>query len=94
VLTLVVSAETAKHLSGFVAAAGAHDLRYTYGSLLVAGGIDLASVKPPWATPAAPRPSAISTPDPHTDLADTFTQALSGLDATTTTPRNAATQQG
>jgi integrase len=55
-----------------------HDLRHTYGSLLVAGGIDLASVK------AAMGHSRISTterylhPRPAGELADRFTQALSG----------------
>jgi hypothetical protein len=60
--------------------------------LAVAGGIDLASVK------AATGRARLSTAERYlharsaTDLADRFTQALSGLDATTTTPRNAAPQ--
>jgi len=41
-----------------------HDLRHTYGSLLIAGGIDLVSVKPPWATRGSRRPSATCTPGP------------------------------
>jgi integrase len=55
-----------------------HDLRHTYGSLLVAGGIDLASVK------AAMGHSRITTTErylharPAGELADRFTQALSG----------------
>ena len=55
-----------------------HDLRHTYGSLLVAGGIDLASVK------AAMGHSRISTTErylharPAGDLADKFTLALGG----------------
>lgn len=54
-----------------------HDLRHTYGSLLVAGGIDLASVK------AAMGHSRISTTERYlharaaSDLAERFTQALS-----------------
>ena len=39
-----------------------HDLRHSYGSLLVAGGIDLVSVKAAWATHGSRRPSATSTP--------------------------------
>ncbi len=56
-----------------------HDLRHTYGSLLVAGGIDLASVK------AAMGHSQISTTErylharPASELADKFTRALGGL---------------
>ncbi len=55
-----------------------HDLRHTYGSLLVAGGIDLASVK------AAMGHSQISTTErylhapPAGELADRFTRALAG----------------
>jgi integrase len=55
-----------------------HDLRHTYGSLLVAGGIDLPSVK------AAMGHSRISTTErylharPASELADRFTRALSG----------------
>jgi integrase len=55
-----------------------HDLRHTYGSLLVAGGIDLASVK------AAMGHSRITTTErylharPAGELADRFTRALSG----------------
>jgi integrase len=55
-----------------------HALRHTYGSLLVAGGIDLASVK------AAMGHSRISTTErylhapPAAELADKFTQALRG----------------
>jgi integrase len=55
-----------------------HDLRHTYGSLLVAGGIDLPSVK------AAMGHSHITTTErylharPAGDLADRFTRALFG----------------
>jgi len=55
-----------------------HDLRHTYGSVLVAGGIDLASVK------AAMGHSRITTTErylharPAGELADRFTRALSG----------------
>lgn len=55
-----------------------HDLRHTYGSLLVAGGIDLPSVK------AAMGHSHITTTErylharPAGELADRFTAALSG----------------
>jgi integrase len=55
-----------------------HDLRHTYGSLLVAGGIDLPSVK------AAMGHSRISTTErylharPAGELADRFTRALAG----------------
>jgi len=55
-----------------------HDLRHTYGSLLVAGGIDLASVK------AAMGHARITTTErylharPATELAERFTAALSG----------------
>jgi integrase len=55
-----------------------HDLRHTYGSLLVAGGIDLASVK------AAMGHSQITTTErylharPAGELADRFTRALGG----------------
>lgn len=70
-----------------------HDLRHTYGSLLVAGGIDLASVK------SAMGHSRISTTErylharPATELANKFTQALGrGLDnAVTGEPRYAST---
>ena len=56
-----------------------HDLRHTYGSLRVAGGIDLASVK------AAMGQARISTTErylharPADELADRFTAALGGL---------------
>lgn len=56
-----------------------HDLRHTYGSLLVAGGIDLPSVK------AAMGHSHITTTErylharPAGEMADRFTRALSGL---------------
>jgi integrase len=56
-----------------------HDLRHTYGSLLVAGGIDLASVK------AAMGHSRIATTErylharPASELAERFTRALGGL---------------
>jgi integrase len=55
-----------------------HDLRHTYGSLLVAGGIDLVSVK------AAMGHSRITTTErylharPAGELADRFTRALGG----------------
>ena len=55
-----------------------HDLRHTYGSLLVAGGVDLASVK------AAMGHSRITTTErylharPAGELADRFTRALAG----------------
>ena len=58
-----------------------HDLRHTYGSLLVAGGIDLASVK------AAMGHSRITTTERHLyarpagELADRFTRALGGAAA-------------
>jgi site-specific recombinase XerD len=58
-----------------------HGLRHTYGSLLVAGGIDLASVK------AAMGHSRISTTErylharPASELAERFTQALGGAGA-------------
>ena len=57
-----------------------HDLRHTYGSLLVAGGIDLASVK------AAMGHSRLATTErylharPATELADRFTRALAGVE--------------
>src|SRR5215216_5152054 len=57
-----------------------HDLRHTYGSLLVAGGVDLASVK------AAMGHSRITTTERYlharsaSELADRFTQALAGAD--------------
>lgn len=56
-----------------------HDLRHTYGSLLVAGGIDLASVK------AAMGHAQISTTErylharPASELAERFTRALAAL---------------
>jgi integrase len=56
-----------------------HDLRHTYGSLLVAGGIDLPSVK------AAMGHSRLSTTErylharPASEMADRFTCALSGV---------------
>ncbi len=56
-----------------------HDLRHTYGSLLVAGGIDLPSVK------AAMGHSRLSTTErylharPAGELAERFTRALSGV---------------
>ena len=55
-----------------------HDLRHTYGSLLVVGGIDLPSVK------AAMGHSRITTTErylharPAGELADRFTRALAG----------------
>jgi len=55
-----------------------HDLRHTYGSLLVAGGIDLVSVK------AAMGHSRITTTErylharPANDQADVFTRAIAG----------------
>jgi integrase len=58
-----------------------HDLRHTYGSLLVAGGIDLPSVK------AAMGHSRLSTTErylharPAGELADRFTRALTGAAA-------------
>ena len=58
-----------------------HDLRHTYGSLLVAGGVDLISVK------SAMGHSQISTTErylharPATEPADRFTKALGGVDA-------------
>jgi integrase len=58
-----------------------HDLRHTYGSLLVAGGIDLASVK------AAMGHSRITTTERYLharaagELADRFTRALGGASA-------------
>ncbi len=58
-----------------------HDLRHTYGSLLVAGGIDLASVK------SAMGHSRITTTErylharPAGELADRFTRALGGLES-------------
>jgi integrase len=58
-----------------------HDLRHTYGSLLVAGGVDLASVK------AAMGYSRITTTErylharPAGELADRFTRALGGAAA-------------
>jgi integrase len=58
-----------------------HDLRHTYGSLLVAGGIDLASVK------SAMGHSRITTTErylharPAGELADRFTKALGGVES-------------
>jgi integrase len=58
-----------------------HDLRHTYGSLLVEGGVDLISVK------AAMGHSQISTTErylharPATELANRFTTAFGGSDA-------------
>ena len=58
-----------------------HDLRHTYGSLLVAGGIDLTSVK------AAMGHSHITTTErylharPAGELADRFTRAFGGMSA-------------
>jgi integrase len=60
-----------------------HDLRHTYGSLLVAGGVDLASVK------AAMGHSRITTTERYlharsaSELADRFTRALAGADPAT-----------
>jgi integrase len=57
-----------------------HDLRHTYGSLLVAGGVDLASVK------AAMGHSRITTTERYlharsaAELADRFSRALAGSD--------------
>lgn len=62
-----------------------HDLRHTYGSLLVAGGIDLASVK------AAMGHSRITTTERYlharsaSELADRFTRALATDEAATIT---------
>ena len=62
-----------------------HDLRHTYGSLLVAGGVDLASVK------AAMGHSRITTTERYlharsaSELADRFTRALGGAEAPTIT---------
>jgi integrase len=59
-----------------------HDLRHTYGSLLVAGGVDLASVK------AAMGHSRITTTERYlharsaSELADRFSRALAGADPT------------
>jgi integrase len=58
-----------------------HDLRHTYGSLLVAGGVDLASVK------AAMGHSRITTTERYlharsaSEMADRFTKALAGASA-------------
>jgi integrase len=58
-----------------------HDLRHTYGSLLVVGGIDLPSIK------AAMGHSHITTTErylharPAGELADRFTRALAGTTA-------------
>ena len=57
-----------------------HDLRHTYGSLLVAGGVDLASVK------AAMGHSRITTTERYlharsaSELADRFSRALAGAE--------------
>jgi integrase len=59
-----------------------HDLRHTYGSLLVAGGVDLASVK------AAMGHSRLATTERYlharsaSELADRFTLALRGAEPT------------
>lgn len=64
-----------------------HDLRHTYGSLLIAGGVDLASVK------AAMGHSRITTTERYLharsagELADRFTRALAGADVPTTSER-------
>ena len=56
-----------------------HDLRHTYGSLLVAGGVDLISVK------SAMGHSQVGTTErdlharPATELGDRFTTALGGI---------------
>lgn len=61
-----------------------HDLRHTYGSLLVAGGIDLVSVK------SAMGHANMSTTErylharPATELAERFTLALGGVNPTGT----------
>ena len=68
-----------------------HDLRHTYGSLLVAGGIDLASVK------AAMGHSRITTTERYlharsaSELADQFTRALAGADPATPPRREVVT---
>jgi integrase len=70
--------ERARHAAG-LEPLRFHDLRHTYGSLLVSGGVDLASVK------AAMGHSRITTTErylharPAGELADRFTQALSGV---------------
>jgi integrase len=64
-----------------------HDLRHTYGSLLVAGGVDLASVK------AAMGHSRITTTERYlhsrsaSELADRFSRALAGADPEAPPPR-------
>lgn len=61
-----------------------HDLRHTYGSLLVAGGVDLASVK------AAMGHSRITTTERYLlarsagELADRFTRALAPAETAAT----------
>jgi integrase len=75
----VQRAQTAAHLRPL----RFHDLRHSYGSLLIAGGIDLASVK------AAMGHARLATTErylharPATELADKFTRALQD----TPTPR-------
>jgi integrase len=71
-----------------------HDLRHTYGSLLVAGGVDLASVK------AAMGHSRITTTERYlharsaSELADRFTQALAGLEPATRSRRRVVPPAG
>jgi integrase len=71
--------ERARHAAG-LRPLRFHDLRHTYGSLLVAGGVDLASVK------AAMGHSRITTTERYlharsaSELADRFTRALGGAD--------------
>jgi integrase len=66
-----------------------HDLRHTYGSLLVAGGVDLASVK------AAMGHSRITTSERYlharsaSELADRFSRALAGAEPATPLRREA-----
>jgi integrase len=67
-----------------------HDLRHTYGSLLVAGGVDLASVK------AAMGHSRITTTERYLharsagELADRFTRALTATEMATTSVTQSA----
>jgi integrase len=67
-----------------------HDLRHTYGSLLVAGGVDLASVK------AAMGHSRITTTERYlharsaSELADRFSRALAGAGPTAPPPHEVA----
>ena len=71
--------ERARHAAG-LRPLRFHDLRHTYGSLLVAGGVDLASVK------AAMGHSRITTTERYlharsaSELADRFTRAFAGAD--------------